>query len=131
MAIVANIVFINYLAGANGGDFDLVPTHQILALDHMMFVGVLTNAIFAMLVSTSADDIRWPGVDSLVFAGINLGLLGFVVSLVAEATWLERIATPVMGAAIVVGLVEHTARLRTRTAAGAEVPVVVASATAT
>lgn len=112
VAIVANIVFINYLVGANAGDFDLVPTHQILALDHMMFVGVLTNAVFAMLIIAGGNEVQRPMVDDLVFFGMNAGLLGFVVSLVAEQTWLERISTPVLGAAILLGLVEHTLRLR-------------------
>ena len=112
LAIVANIVFINYLAGANEGDFDLVPIRQILALDHMMFVGVLTNAIFAMLVVATANDSRWLRVDTAVFVGMNVGLLGFVVSLLAEATWLERVSTPILGAAIIAGLVEYTLRLR-------------------
>ena len=111
LAIIANIVFINYLAGANGGDFDLVPTHQILALDHMMFIGVLTNAIFAMLLVASRSASRWPRLDDVVFVGLNVGLLGFVVSLLAEATWLTRIATPVMGACILVGLLDRALAL--------------------
>ena len=113
LGIVANIVFINYLVAANEGDLDLVPIHQILALDHMMFVGVLTNAIFAMLLVATASDASRPSIDNLVFAGMNLGLIGFVVSLLAEATWLEQIATPVLGASILVGLVDQTMRLRT------------------
>ncbi len=111
-AIIANIVFINYLAGANKGDFDRISDHQLLALDHMMFIGVLTNAIFAMLVVTTASDTRWPRLDGLVFAGMNLGLVGFFVALNAENKVLERIATPLMGAAILLGLVENTLRLR-------------------
>ena len=112
IAIVANIVFLNYLAGANGGDFDLVPEHQILAVDHMMFVGVLTNAVFALLIIAGGNTSRRPAVDDVVFYGMNLGLLGFVVSLLFEQTWLERIATPVLGVSIILGLVEHTLRLR-------------------
>jgi hypothetical protein len=112
IAIVANIVFINYLAAANEGDFDLVADHQLLALDHMMFIGVLTNAIFAMLLASTVADRRSAQLDTLVFAGMNLGLLGFFVSLLAESTALERVATPVMGAAILAGLVEHTLGLR-------------------
>lgn len=119
IAIIANIVFINYLAAANKGDFDLVPTHQILALDHMMFVGVLTNAIFAMLVATTAGDARWPRVNDVVFVGMNLGLLGFVASLLAESNGLERVATPILGASIIIGLVEHTVRLRAGATVGA------------
>ena len=111
VAIVVNIVFINYLVGANEGDFDLVPTHQILAVDHVMFVGVLTNGIFAMLVTATATDTRRTGVNDLVFAGVNIGLVGFVVGLLAEAAWLKQVSTPVLGAAIVLGLVEHTLRL--------------------
>jgi hypothetical protein len=112
IAIVANIVFINYLIGANGGDIDVVPTHQILALDHMMFVGVLTNSIFALLILAGGNTSRRPTVDDVVFFGMNLGLLGFVVSLLFEQTWLERVSTPILGLSIILGLVEHTLRLR-------------------
>ncbi len=118
IAIVANIVFINYLAVANKGDFDLVADHQLLALDHMMFIGVLTNAIFAMLTMATATDARWPRVDDFVFIGMNIGLLGFFVSLLAESTGLEQVATPLMGIAIVTGLVEHTLRLTTHATVG-------------
>ena len=112
IAIIANIIFLNYLAAANNGDFDKVADHQILAVDHVMFVGVLTNAIFAMLLVATAGQTRWPKLDNVVFFGMNLGLIGFAVSLLAEATWLERIATPVMGACILAGLVDRTVALR-------------------
>lgn len=108
LAIVANIAFLNYLVGANEGDLDLVATHQILALDHMMFVGVLTNAIFALLLVATANRSRWPGLDSVVFFGMNLALLGFLVGLLGEATWAIRIATPVLGACILAGLLDRT-----------------------
>lgn len=112
VAIIANIVFINYLAGANKGDFDLIGTHQLLALDHTMFVGVLTNAIFAMLLVATAGGVpRWARLDDLVFFGMNLGLLGFVVGLVAESVWIKRISTPVLGVCILAGLLEHSVAL--------------------
>ena len=111
VAIIANVVFLNYLAGANEGDFDLVATHQILALDHMMFVGVLTNAIFAMLLLATAERSRWPALDDAVFIGMNVALLGFVVALLAESTWLMRIATPVLGVCILAGLADRSMAL--------------------
>jgi hypothetical protein len=111
IAIVANILFLNYLAGANAGDFDKVGVHQILAVDHMMFVGVLTNAIFAMLLVATASRSRWPQIDTFVFLGVELGLLGFVVSLLAQSTPLERVATPLLGASILVGLADRTLAL--------------------
>ncbi|HEX6945150.1 MAG TPA: hypothetical protein VF196_03085 [Casimicrobiaceae bacterium] len=111
IAIVANIVFLNYLAGANKGDFDKVGVHQILAVDHTMFVGVLTNSIFALLVVATAGRSRWPSLDTPVFVGLNLALLGFVVSLLAQATWLMRIATPLLGLCILAGLADRTVAL--------------------
>jgi hypothetical protein len=129
LAIVANIVFINYLAGANAGDFDLVRTHQILALDHMMFVGVLTNAIFAMLLRATTGDGRWAQLDTVVFVGINVGVIGFVVSLLAESIGLRQIATPILGACILIGLGLHTIRLRS--AGPIASPAVTAAAAAT
>jgi hypothetical protein len=111
IAIIANIVFLNYLAGANKGDFDLVGVHQILAVDHMMFVGVLTNAIFALLLVATASQSRWPRLDTFVFVGLNAGLLGFVLSLLAESTPMMRVATPLLGASILVGLLDRTLAL--------------------
>jgi hypothetical protein len=111
VAIVANILFLNYLAGANGGDFDKVGVHQILAVDHMMFVGVLTNAIFALLLIATESRSRWPQLDTFVFLGVEAGLLGFVVSLLFESTALERVATPVLGISILVGLLDRTLAL--------------------
>ena len=124
IAIIVNILFINYLVGANEGDFDKVATHQILALDHTMFIGVLTNAIFAMLLVATAGRTRWARLDDAVFVGLNAGLVGFVVALLAEATWLMRIATPLLGAAILAGLLDRTLALR---GAPAGEPVVVAA----
>lgn len=111
VAIIVNIVFLNYLVAANDGDINVVPTHQILALDHTMFVGVLTNAIFALLLVATLDRTRWAGLDSIVFVAMNLALVGFVVSLLAEATWLMRVATPVLGLAILAGLLDRTLAL--------------------
>lgn len=110
-AIVANIVFLNYLVAANGGDIDLVPDHQLLALDHMMFVGVLTNAIFALLLVRFGST-RWPRVDDAAFVGMNVALIAFLVSLVAESTWMMRVATPVLGLSILAGLADRAITTR-------------------
>jgi hypothetical protein len=110
IAVVANILFLNYLIGANAGDVDKIADRQILAVDHLMFVGVLTNGIFGLLRGVTADDRRWAPLDNVVFFGMNLGLLGFVVSLLADNVGIERVATPVLGASILLGLALHTAR---------------------
>jgi hypothetical protein len=118
-AIVANIVFINYLAARYEGDFDKVPDRNLLALDHTMFIGVLTNAIFGLLYSVTRGDSRWRRMDQPIFFGMNIGLAGFVISLLGDLTWLERAATPLMGASILAGLATYTVRLATREASDA------------
>ena len=107
-------MFLNYLAGANGGDFDKVADHQLLAVDHMMFVGVLTNAIFAMLTVATANGSRWHAIDTVVFVGMNAGLLGFVVSLLGEWIGLRQVATPILGVCVLVGLLDRTVALLDR-----------------
>lgn len=116
IAIIVNIAFLNYLVGANGGDIDLVGMHQILAMDHTMFIGVLTNAIFALLAVATAGRTRWPRLDGVVFVGMNAGLVVFVISLLAESTWMMRAATPVLGLAILAGLLDRTLALQDATA---------------
>lgn len=116
IAILVNIAFLNYLVGANGGDIDLVGMHQILAMDHTMFIGVLTNAIFALLAVATAGRTRWPRLDGVVFVGMNAGLVVFVISLLAESTWMMRAATPVLGLAILAGLLDRTLALQGATA---------------
>ena len=112
IAVVANVLFLNYLIGANGGDVDKIAIRQILAVDHLMFVGVLTNGIFGLLRGVTAADQRWSGADHIVFVGMNAGLLGFVVSLLADNVTIERAATPVLGACLLLGLALAGARLR-------------------
>lgn len=112
IAIIVNIIFLNYLVGANEGDLDLVGMHQILGLDHTMFIGVLTNAIFALHLLATAGRTRWPRLDGIVFVGMNAGLVAFVVSLLAESTWMMRVATPVLGLCILAALVDRTLALQ-------------------
>jgi hypothetical protein len=116
IAVIANIIYLNYLIARYEGDFDLVPDGQLLALDHIMFIGVLTNAIFGLLIGATARDGRWKQVEPLIFFGMNVGLVVFVISLVGEWTWPVRIATPVMGTCILVALAIFTLRMRTGTA---------------
>jgi hypothetical protein len=114
--VVVNILFLNYLIGANKGDVDLIGEHQLLAVDHLMFVGVLTNGIFGLLRGATSDDDRWSSADNLVFFGMNLGLIGFAVSLLGQNVGLEQVATPLMGASILLGLALHMARFARGTA---------------
>ena len=93
-------------------DFEAAPPGVFIALDHLTFVGVLTNVIFGMLLLATAarrEVMSWA--DQLIFWGLNLGLLAFTVGLLAENVMLKRLGTPVMGTAILLGLLTYAMRL--------------------
>ncbi len=107
------LAILGYLIVNYAEDFEAVPREVLIALDHATFVGILTNAIFALLlVATAHRRELWAWADNLVFWGINLGLTVFIVGLLAESAVVKRIGTPVMGTAILLGLLTAAMRLR-------------------
>ncbi len=112
--IVAIAMFI-YLIGlvtAAEGDITAVPAGVGLASDHATFIGVVTNLLFGLLFTLTADrrDV-WSWADRLVFWAMNAGLLVFMVGLITETTIAKEIGAPVMGTAILVGLAALARRL--------------------
>lgn len=89
------------------------PGNLFVALDHIMFVGVMTNAIFGMIQEATRERRAfWPRADDVLFWGMNIGLVGFVVSLLANMEMLESVFTPLMGLSILVALVTYALRMR-------------------
>jgi hypothetical protein len=86
------------------GDFDLVPFHHLLALDHAQFIGSTTNAIFAMLFAATAMRAMDARIHHVVFVLVNVGVIGFVISLLGDWTWGKRIFAPTMGVGLLIGL---------------------------
>jgi hypothetical protein len=72
------------------------PIHVLLAFDHAMFLGVMTNALFA-LVSRSVAKPTPPALLWLVNGAIAV----FLVGLVADVDVLVVIGAPVMGLALI------------------------------
>jgi len=124
IGILFNILLLNYLAGRYSGNFDNVPRGNLLALDHTMFIGVLTNAIFGLLYAATPAHIRerTPIFGNVIFFGTNVGMVGFVAGLLFEVTMLKRIFTPIMGAAILFSLALHTYQIWERSREGAAEP---------
>jgi hypothetical protein len=111
--LIPAVGLIVYLIATYIEDFDQVPTRLLLALDHSTFVGILTNAILGLLlVATAGRRAIMAWADQLVFWGVNLGLIGFVIGLIADAPPIKRVSTPVMGTAILLGLLTAAMRLR-------------------
>lgn len=113
IATVFNIALLQYFVARYSGDFDKVPNHQLLALDHVMFIGVMTNAIFALLLATTdAVDAVWRRADDAVFWAMNLGLVVFAGGLLFDVTVLKQVATPFIGAAVLLAIATFTYRLQ-------------------
>jgi hypothetical protein len=104
---------LGYLIVRYAKEIEATPRGLLLALDHVTFIGILTNAILGMLlVAASRRADLWTWADRLVFWGMNLGVIGFATGLLAEIAVIKRVATPVMGTAILLGLATVAMRLR-------------------
>ena len=110
IAVIFVIGLAQYFIIKYDADFDLVPEHQLLALDHAQFIGLMTNAIFAMLMAATIGQ-RGNRVDQLIFVLVNVGLIGFAAGLLFDVTALKRISTPVMGAGLLIALAVYALRL--------------------
>jgi hypothetical protein len=123
--LVVNVILITYLIVAflSGAypSFEAIPLWLIFAFDHGMFIGVLTNALFGLIQDASvARRSFWPWADHVLFWGMNLGLIGFVLSLLSNSRQFEPYVTPIMGGSILVALLAYSIRLSTRTPAAVQ-----------
>lgn len=75
------------------------PVRVLLAFDHAMFIGVMTNALFA-LVGRSATGKVSAALPWLV----NLGVAIFLIGLVADSDLLVQVGAPIMGLALLYGV---------------------------
>ena len=111
-------LIVQLLSGAYGpitSDVSLlkIPLWMIFALDHAIFIGVMSNAIFGLAHDLSHDHAdTWRWADQVVFWGMNLGLVGFVLGLALDTALVKQIFSPVMGVAIGVGLLAYWQRVR-------------------
>jgi len=111
--LIPAILLLAYVIGTGAPkNFANIPLGYFLALDHMIFIGVLTNSIFGIiLMMTAARRNVAAAADHVVFWGINLGLVAFVLGLLLDQAMLKRIGTPIMGLSILLGLAVGAMRL--------------------
>lgn len=108
--LIVNIALLVYLIGKYFSKELDPPMGTLLALDHSIFVGVMTNGILAFIMRFRRPVAAM--VDHLVFVGLNAGFAVFVVGLIAESAPLKRTGTPVMGLAILLAVVTGIPALR-------------------
>ena len=88
------------------GDIDRFPAGLLVAGDHVTFIGVMTNGIFALLLAaTERSQSASRGLAQVTFWGMNVGLLGFLIGLLTETEILKQVFTPIMGVSILVAIV--------------------------
>lgn len=123
--VILNLVVLTYLVSKFiSGDIDPDAMSEedmglILTLDHLMFIGVMTNA----LIGSVAKSVRGNALavaDRVVLWGANVGLVGFALGLITTTQVLKRISAPVMGTALLVGIAMYLMELqRSRSEVGA------------
>jgi hypothetical protein len=108
--VVAALVLFMYIVftvitAADPSAPDALPVNVLIASDHAVYIGVVTNGALGMLsivALTAAQRGSWIG--HLMFWGVNLGLLVFVIGLIAESAEIKRIGAPVMGIVLLISL---------------------------
>jgi hypothetical protein len=71
------------------------PVGVLIAFDHSMFIGVMTNALLATVVRLIGG-----ATERVVLWAVNGGLLVFLIGLVSDTAVIKRIGAPVMGLAL-------------------------------
>ena len=101
----------SFITAVDPSDPDAFPLNVLIASDHAVYIGVITNIVVGLLsalvlggasAAAGAPARSWIG--HLVFWGINLGLVVFVIGLIMDTSDLKRIGAPVMGITLLVAL---------------------------
>lgn len=88
-------VVFSVITAADPEDPTALPVNVLIASDHAVYLGVITNIVIALL---STLVLRGTGtLAQAIFWGVNLGLVVFVVGLVVDTETLKQIGAPVMG----------------------------------
>lgn len=78
------------------------PIGVLLAFDHAMFIGVMTNALLALIARVSVA-----GATRIVLWAVNTGLVVFLLGLVLDVVILKQVGAPIMGLALLHAIVVH------------------------
>ena len=114
LLVGAAIIYVTVVMAAVQGDLARVPRGQMVAFIHLVAVGGTTNALLAFVISLSRGTGRASVLDDLVFWGLNIGVIGFVVALTADVGWMIMVSASVMGAALLLAIGTHVVALGRR-----------------
>jgi len=102
LGLIVGVILFTYVVSlfVSGAEFEEIAP-VLVAVDHVNFIMVMTNLIFAMMAvgSRVADS-----VNRVIFWGANIGVAGFAVGLFTENATVKRIFTPILGLALLFGI---------------------------
>jgi hypothetical protein len=96
---------------ANPNDPDAINTGLLIGSDHAVYIGVITNTMFALLVALAGARAGSPALRQVVLWGMNGGLLVFVFGLVSSTQVAKQIGAPTMGVCLLLGIALYGAAL--------------------
>ena len=80
------------------------PIGVLIAFDHAMFIGVMTNALFAAVAARVAVQ---SVTNRIILAAVNFGLALFLIGLATDQVVLKRLGTPIMGVALLYAIATY------------------------
>ena len=97
------MAFVGQFVAAQG-DTSQLNLGLLVASDHSVYIGVISNTTFALLTALVATGIGGAAARQVVFWGMNLGLAVFVVGLMTDTAIAKQVGAPVMGVSLLLGL---------------------------
>jgi hypothetical protein len=121
LGLIIGIALFAYVVSlfVSGAEFEEISP-WLVAVDHINFIMVMTNLIFAMMAIGSAVS---ESANRLIYWGANVGVLGFAVGIFTENSTLKRIFTPILGLALLYGIYTYLTAREARPVAAQEVGV--------
>lgn len=116
------MVYIFIAISAVQGDFEAMPRGQVLSFIHLLAIGATTNALLAFVIHLSRRVSDVSAIDDVIFLGVNIGLIGFVIALTTDVRGLIFVFVPIMGLALLVAIGAHLLPLGNETAEAPAVP---------
>ena len=81
-----------------------IDLNVLIASDHSAYIGIVTNIELGLLTVLLLRSQSRSWIGQLVFWGVNLGLVVFVIGLIVNTAEIKRIGAPVMGATLLIAL---------------------------
>ncbi|MDA2979049.1 MAG: hypothetical protein O3B42_04720 [Actinomycetota bacterium] len=118
--LVVNLAVLTYLVSqvvSGTIDFDALTESQLgllLTLDHLMFLGVMTLAAFGSVAKAVHPD-GLVTADKILLWGVGVGVSAFAIGLITVTAEIKRVATPILGTALLIGIGLYIAEMKAHT----------------